>query len=169
MFRAMNDVGYEPEILVNGGNLYGKALTDALKAVPIATPFYLPTTIYPLELEDQNPATQLAHELTDTVESDLPWDAGAIPSWASWLLFAQSATACGDDLTVACVIEKATAETDYTAGGLLSGVDLSDPYAIPPCFAALEATADGFEYDEELTDPTDGIFNCDPENIVDAD
>jgi hypothetical protein len=169
MFRAMNDVGYEPEILVNSGNLYGKALTDALKAVPIATPFYLPTTIYPLELEDQNPATQLAHELTDTVESDLPWDAGAIPSWASWLLFAQSATACGDDLTVACVIEKATAETDYTAGGLLSGVDLSDPYAIPPCFAALEATADGFEYDEELTDPTDGIFNCDPENIVDAD
>ena len=131
MFRAMNDIGYEPEILVNAGNMYGQALIDSLAAVPIETPFYLPTTIYPLELEDQNPATKLAHDLTDEVGSELPWDAGAIPSWASWLLFAQSATACGDDLTVDCVIETATAEQDYTAGGLLSGVDLSDPHRHP--------------------------------------
>lgn len=173
LFQAINDVGYKPTLLFNAmGNAYNQQLITSMKAAPIDAPFYLGTTIYPLELEDQNPATKLAHDLTDTVGSKLPWDAGAIPPWASWLLFAQSATACGNDLTVQCVIDKATAQKDYTAAGLLSPVDLSDPDAIPPCIAVLSATAKGFAYDEKITQPTDGdggVFNCDPENVVDAD
>ncbi|CAN5662715.1 hypothetical protein BH10ACT1_BH10ACT1_17060 [soil metagenome] len=165
LFRAMNDVGYVPDVMV-ASNGYSEGLITSLKATPIEAPLYLSTNLFPLELADQNPAVKLALELTEEQGSKYPVDAGAIPSWESWVLFAQAATACGDDLTVDCVIEKATTQTDYDAGGLMAPVDLTDPTAISPCVAILTADAEGFHYDEKLTKPTDGVFNCDPKNIT---
>lgn len=169
-FRAMRDVGYQPEVLLNlSGSAYGPQLIDSLEAAPVDAPYYVGTTLYPLELADENPAVKLALDLTEATGTDLPVDPGANAVWASWLLFAQSATACGNDLTMACVIDGATRQTDYTAGGLLSPVDLSDPTAIPACIAVLSADADGFHYERELTQPTDDVFNCDPANVAEVE
>jgi hypothetical protein len=30
----------------------------------------------------------------------------------------------------------------------------------------IQVTPDGFRYDEEMTDPNEGIFNCDPSNVT---
>ena len=168
-FRAMSDVGYEPDLMFNvTGNAYSQQLVDSLKAAKLKTPFYVGTTLFPLELEDQNPAVKQAHDLTAKVGSKLPWDAGAIPAWESWVLFAQSATTCGDDLTVDCVIKNATTQKDFTAGGLMAPVDLTDPDAISPCMVVLSADGDGFHYERALTTPTDGVFNCDADNVEKA-
>jgi hypothetical protein len=34
------------------------------------------------------------------------------------------------------------------------------------CSLAVHATAGGFEYDEALTEPNQGIYNCDPGNVI---
>ena len=34
-----------------------------------------------------------------------------------------------------------------------------------PCFLILGLEADGFSYNEEATAPTDGVFNCDADNV----
>ncbi len=49
--------------------------------------------------------------------------------WITWLLFAKSASAC-EELTVDCVIDNATADKAYTAGGLMAPIDTSDPTVI---------------------------------------
>ena len=47
-------------------------------------------------------------------------------SMSAWALFAKEATACGSNLTMECVISKASAETNWDAGGLYAPASL-DP------------------------------------------
>jgi hypothetical protein len=84
------------------------------------------------------------------------------------LLFAQSANACGEQLTRNCLLEEAGSVTEWTGGGLHSPQDpsTSTPSA---CFAVLEITDAGFEVNEEVTAADEGIFNCEPDNIIDVD
>jgi ABC-type branched-subunit amino acid transport system substrate-binding protein len=167
LFRAMNDVGYQPALLLDPiGVRYTDQTITALAASPVSAPFYLTPTIYPLDLAADNPTLQRVLEITEATGTDLPVDGGIVGPWAAWILFAQAATACGADLTVDCVIAQATTETGYTAGGLVAPVDLSDPQAIGACRVVISATVDGFTYDRELTRPTDGVYNCDPANVV---
>ncbi len=87
---------------------------------------------------------------------------------SSWLLWAQSAKACGSTLTVDCVLQKAQSQTAWTAGGLYPPQNLTpgNQHA-SPCIALVKLTTDGFVYDEKATNPTKGMepFNCDPENV----
>jgi hypothetical protein len=93
----------------------------------------------------------------------------AVPSFSAWLLFAQSAKACGSELTRECLLEKATAVDEWDAGGLQAPIDPDpkEPKA-PACVAILKASPDGFSYDEEFTQPNTGIYNCDEDNRVRA-
>ncbi len=163
LFQAMVDVGYEPAVMTGAANLYSPATIESLKATGLDVPFYLGMPTFPLELADQNPTVQKMIELEKQVDPDAEINSSA---WAAWLLFAQSATECGDGLTVDCVISKATKDTKYTAGGILAPVDLSNPTAATPCVAVMSVDANGFAYEEDLTQPTDSIFNCDPDNVI---
>ena len=116
----------------------------------------------------QSPATeqviQVMHKYAkgDVVDYD---DENAA---ASWLLWAQAASACGSNLTVSCVLNSATGK-DWSAGGIEAPTKLTlsnkDPQP-SPCVAILQASASGFTYDKAITHPTQSIWNCDPKNIV---
>ena len=164
-FQAMVDTGYKPAF-VTAPNAYGPMAIDAFKATGLDTPYYMSVNFLPIELADQSPTVQKAIELTQGVNPETQVDQ---LSWAAWMLFAQSATACGADLTVQCVIDNAMSETAYTAGGLIAPTDISQPAALPACIMILSASADGFVYERELTQPTDGLYNCDPANLVQLD
>jgi len=168
MLRAMNDVGYKPEIILDAvGNSYGQGLVDALKAAPVSGAYYVGLQVWPIELADQNPTLKLAVDLTKATGTKAPIDGGIIGAWTSWLLFAQSATACTDVLTVDCVIGKAKAQTSFDAGGMLSeGENVGDVEFTGSCIAMMRVTGKGYEYDREITKPNKGIFNCDPANVV---
>jgi len=96
------------------------------------------------------------------VDPDVPV---AVEAMSSWVLFAQSAAACGDDLTVGCVIGTAKRQKAFEAGGLVGPVDISDPLAAP-CEMIISGSAAGYRYDREMTRPTDGLYNCDRSNVV---
>ncbi|WP_332839047.1 ABC transporter substrate-binding protein [Nocardia bovistercoris] len=81
-------------------------------------------------------------------------------AFQSWLLFAKSATSCGDDLTRACVYNAAKKETAWTGGGLQAPLDLSRPQSEQTrCFNVQQATPAGWQT-TNFTPNTNGIFRC---------
>ena len=164
--QAMNDVGYKPAAMNLPFYYYVPQLADAAKATDFP-PTWIGLTAYPLELAKDNPATQQA---IDLIKATLPGEkinVGNLNSLNAWLLWAKSATACGNKLTGKCVIDKAGAEKDWTAGGLFSPVNTDPKVKMPSdCVVMMKVTKDGFEYDKGMTQPNKGIFNCDPKNIV---
>ena len=165
VMAMMNDLQWKPEVVVGNAGQYSSALTtgnDALDDVPT----WVPTYTTPFEMADENQPIQQFLDLMD--EANPGWSddpkALAVQGWSAWLLFAQSATACGSDLTRDCVMEKAASTGDWDAGGVTAPVvvtdDVSEPSG-PKCIAAMRAKPDGFEYDEEFTQPNEGIFHCD--------
>ena len=84
---------------------------------------------------------------------------------SAFLLFATAAKECGADLSRTCVLEKAAAQQDWTAGGLHSPQTPGNAVATQ-CSLAIQITKDGFRYDKKLTDPNQGVYNCDPGNVI---
>ncbi|MET7767200.1 ABC transporter substrate-binding protein [Nocardia sp. NPDC005366] len=80
-------------------------------------------------------------------------------AFQAWLLFAESATSCGDNLTRACVYNAARKETAWTGGGLQAPVDLSRPLVEQTrCFNVQQATPDGWKSADFK--PNNGQFRC---------
>jgi hypothetical protein len=170
LFQSMKDIGYKPTVVIDPiGNLYINETVRALAASGVDVPYYLVSGAFPVDLADQNPTMRFALDLaTARHVNDIDIDAELIPPFSAWLLFAQSAMACGDDLSVTCIIGKATAEHAFTAGGMGAPIDIGNPTSVGPCRVIVSANSKGFHYERELTRPTDGdgMFNCDPANVV---
>ena len=83
---------------------------------------------------------------------------------SAWLLFAKAAGECGADLTRDCVWEKTRAITDWTGGGLQATHDLQTAKA-SDCTAILEIKDQRFQLADGYA-PNDGIYNCDPKNVI---
>lgn len=164
IFRAINDVGYKPKMIIDQGSLfYNLDTVESFQKVPLNAPLYSAATSYPLDLADKNPTATKLVELEKEYFGEV--DQSHMSPWITWLLFASSASKC-DVLSVDCVIKNAQADKAFTAGGLMAPIDLSDPTKLQPCIQISRVSKDGIVYDEKLTAPTDGVFNCDPKNIV---
>ncbi len=164
IFRAMNDVGYNPKLIADAGSVfYSLDSVENLKKVPLQAPIYSASTTFPLDLVDENSTVAKFVELETAAFGKA--DPSHMTPWITWLLFAKSASEC-QGLTVKCVIDNATKDTAYTAGGLMAPIDLSDPTRTNQCLAINKVSADGIVYDKSSTRPTDGPFNCDPANVV---
>jgi hypothetical protein len=165
VLEAMERVGYRPQIILQGANFYDQNFADT--AGDIAQNVHVRTAFTPFELADENQATADYLEMIDRFNPGGKTALLGMQAMSSYLLFAQSAAACGSELTRACLLEQASSVTEWTAGGLHAP---TDPSTTTPaqCFAQLDVTGDGFVLNEELTAPTDGIFNCEDDNVVDV-
>ena len=100
-------------------------------------PVYVETGWWPLEMASQNPSTeqllQVMHKYAkgDTVDFDDEEAAEA------WLLWAKSASACGANLTVSCVLNNAAAQKNWSAGGIQAPVAKLSPVQPEPATVAL--------------------------------
>jgi hypothetical protein len=161
--KAMDTAGWFPALTLQNTNFYDQKYAD--EGGPYAQNTFIRTAFYPFERSSENKATQ---DYLDLMEQYNPSGKVAqlgVQGLSGWLLFATAATECGSELTRQCLLEKAGAVTEWTGGGLHAA---TNPSANTPsdCVAVLEVTADGFVYDEEFTNPNDGIFYCDPANLV---
>ena len=88
----------------------------------------------------------------------------------AWLLWAKSASACGANLTVTCVLNHAAATKNWDAGGIeapIASLTLSNEDPQPsPCFAMLKLTCQGDRLRQVAHPPTQSIWNCNPKNVV---
>jgi hypothetical protein len=167
MFKAFADIGWHPKYVVLSSNEYDVSfLKDAGAAIPPNT--YVSAEIVPFEAASTHPATkQYIDLLAQYAHGAKPKALGA-QAFSSWLLFAQSAKACGSHLTRTCLMDEAGKVTQWTGGGLHGPVkpgNASSPAG--ECFVLMKMTPQGFVIDRDLTKPNHDVFNCSAENQID--
>jgi hypothetical protein len=159
----MDIAGWHPDAILLSGNFYDDLYRQG--ATDKSENLYIQSAFTPLELASDNKATQDFLDLMDQYNPGGKVALLGMQGLSSWLLFAEAATACGSDLTAACLLEQAAAQTDWTGGGLHARQTPGN--TVPsPCFLILGLDDTGFVYNEDATAPTDGdgLFNCDEAN-----
>lgn len=165
VLEAMEAVPYRPEVMLVNANFYDALFAET--AGSIAQNVHVRVQFTPFELADTNQATQDYLDLMAEYNPDGKIALLGMQALSAYLLFAQSAAACGSELTRTCLLEQAGSVTEWTAGGLHAP---QDPSTTTPsnCFVTLDIEGSGFVVNEELTQATDGIFNCEDDNVVDV-
>src|ERR1700722_4577008 len=116
--QAMTTAGYKPAFVALGTQFANSQTQQAVAANPSLPPVYVETQWWPLSLASQNPSTEelvtTMHKYAKGDSIDFDDEEGA----EAWTLWAKSASACGAALTVTCVLNKAAATTNWSAGGI---------------------------------------------------
>lgn len=165
ILESMQTVGWHPERIMLTSNFYDR--TFAENAGHLVENLHVQLQFTPMEMADDNQAVADYLQLMEEYNPGGKTALLGMQAMSAYLLFAQAAAACGAELTRTCLLEEAGAITEWTGGGLHAPQDLASGNATP-CVAIMDMTADGFVYNEELTAPTDGIFNCEPDNVAEV-
>jgi ABC-type branched-subunit amino acid transport system substrate-binding protein len=166
LITAANNVGWKLDFLIANAQFYDPKTIKAAGAAQFPTT-YVYLNHWPFELADRNPAVKQAIDILHASDPNAAKTDFTALAFNAWTLWAQSATECGSNLTVDCVLQKAGAHKDWTSGGLFPARD-TDPNNShqTPCYTLMKVTPDGFVYDEKATQPNNDIFNCGPENVA---
>src|ERR1700710_3124396 len=162
--RAIKNVVRAPSCIFYARRFQGPQAVSAAKATPDSPPSYVQFGALPFELADQYPVLKQTQNIVKDAVSNPKLTSFTLSAFNAWTLFASSASACGDNFTSDCILQKAKAHTDWTAGGLYPPQNIQTGKA-SPCIAIVKLTPTGFIYDKTVTAPTQGAFNCDPENL----
>jgi ABC-type branched-subunit amino acid transport system substrate-binding protein len=165
--QAMKDIGWSPQFIQFTSQFYTPQTVAAAKSLGTYPPSYVGLSHLPFELSDDFPVlAEIKSQLTAAV-SNPRFTEYTTEAYSAWTLWAQSATACGSNLTVECVLAKAGAHTDWTAGGLTPPVSTSPSNTkATDCWLVIKLEATGWVYDKKVTQPNQGVYNCDPRNTV---
>lgn len=167
--QAMSTVGYDPAFVIAGTQFYNQATIQAMQGLHLP-PIYVETNWWPLEMASQSPSTEQLVGVMHTYAKGDTIDFDDEEAAEAWLLWAKSASACGANLTVSCVLDNAAATKNWSAGGIeapQAQLTMGNENPVPgPCFALLQATTKGWVYAKSVTDPTQSIWNCNPKNTV---
>jgi hypothetical protein len=161
--KAMDTAGWHPDVILASGNFYDDLF--AAEAGTVVGNLSIQSQFHPFELASENKATQ---DYLDLMKQYNPGGKVAllgVQGVSSWLLFAQAATECGSNLTTDCLLEKAAATTSWTGGGLHAP---QKPGNTEPstCWLSLGLGADGYAVNDKATKANEGVYNCDPENVI---
>ena len=165
--QAMKNIGWTPQEVTYSYQFYTAQAVQAAKSLGTFPPVYVELSYLPFATGIDTPAlSEIRSQLTSTVSTP-KYTQFTLESYDSWLLFATSAKACGDNLTQDCVLQKAASYTDWTAGGISPPVSTSPSATqINDCTAIVRLTINGWVYDKAVTQPNHGYFNCDAKNVA---
>jgi ABC-type branched-subunit amino acid transport system substrate-binding protein len=163
---SIKDVGLKLTWMLLGNAYYEPQTISAVKSVGTSQPTYQYFSHLPFEMTNYPVVKQIKSIMAAGTSNPTYTDFTAL-AFNAWTLWAKSATACGNNLTQDCVLSKAGSETAWTAGGLFPprNTDPANPHQ-PTCYVMMDVTANGFVYDKAVTQPNNGIYNCDPRNVV---
>ncbi|MFC9659534.1 ABC transporter substrate-binding protein [Nocardia sp. NPDC127606] len=158
---VLTSMDYKLDWIDANSNSYNQVFLDAAKgSLGFQNNVLDMSGIAPLDAADQVPAVQKVKDLFAQYAPGSAITFQGLKAFQSWLLFAKSATSCGDDLTRACVYQAAGKETSWNAGGLQAPADLSKSMADQPrCFNVQQARPGGWEA-AEFAPNTGGLFRC---------
>jgi ABC-type branched-subunit amino acid transport system substrate-binding protein len=164
--KAMDIEGWYPEAVVLQTNFYDE--NYVAEAGDISGNALIRSAYHPLEMAEDNKATQDYLDLMERYNPSGKIALLGMQTTSALLLFAEAVKSCGTDLSRECLLEAAADRTGWTGGGLHAD---QPPGNVTPgaCFLFLEVEADGFVYSEELTDPDEGIFNCEGDNVIELE
>lgn len=166
MFTEMDSLNWHPEVIVSDVSAYNRSTLATAKSKNMP-PTYIYSTFIPQSLAAQYPVVKQAVDILDKGAPGTDLEFFHMSGLNAWLLFATAVKECGGDLTNECVLAKAMRPA-WDAGGLFAEGPITDAKNLraAECFTMLKTTKEGFVYDEKLTKPNKGIFNCDPANVA---
>ncbi len=162
--QAMQTEGWYPDFTHLQPNFLDRKFAEE-GGTSVSDATYMRSVFPTFDMADQVPAMADYLELMERYNPDGKVAMLGMQSLSAFLLLATAANACGAELSRACVLDQAAAQADWTAGGLHSPQTPGNSVATR-CSLAIQATPDGFRYDEALTEPNEGIYNCDPANVI---
>lgn len=166
----LREKGWDGPIL-HQSNIYDKSLFDA--GVKSADDNVIRSAFYPFEEADKWPATQQYLDLMATVP-DAKLALLGVQSMSAWLLFVTAANACAEAndgvIGRTCILEEATAVSEWTGGGLHAPTDPGSGVG-PECGLLLISKNGKFErlWPELDSDEEVNGFSCPEDSIVDVD
>lgn len=167
--QAMNTVGYNPAFMLLTTQFYESSTAKAAAQAQFPTT-YTAIQNWPFELASKSPGLQQLQGIMHKYAAGDTVDWSDEIAFNSWILFAKSATACGANVTVSCVLKNAAAQKNWTGGGLAAPVAqlaMSDNNPIPSaCFILMTVKPNKFVYNTAVTQPNSGIWNCDPKGLI---
>ncbi len=167
IFQGMNDTGFKPQWTLFGQTFYSPKSVAAAKAAAYLPNSFINLSNIPWEMADQFPVVKQAVDIMAAGPGTAGLDSFSSLAFNSWTLWAQSATACGTNLTQDCVLQKAGSHPAWDAGGLFPPVN-TDPKAqdYTNCTLVMNLTKTGWVYDKKVTQPNKGIYNCGADNLM---
>jgi len=163
VLAALAQIDYKLDWVAGAGNQYDVKLIDSAGAgldtntmsIQDGTTPFLATTV---------PAINQYEQLFDQYLPNGKKNASlGLNSFSAWLLFAASAKQCGAAMTRKCVYDAGIKTTAWDGGGISAPADPSSKQP-GPCFAIVQASGTAFTMIDWET--KDGIYNCDPANVV---
>ena len=156
--QSLTDIGFTPEWIDANSNSYNQQFLKLTSGLVGKQTNFAPLQIFPLEQAADNEATQQLLDVYKEYAPDVTLTGPAVQAFSAWLLFAQSAAGCGDDLTRSCVYDAAMKVTEWDGGGLHATTNPSDSTDRTVCFHAVTATAAGWESAD--FGANDGAYRC---------
>ena len=166
--QAMKNTGYNPAFILYSVQYYLDANVQAAKALGTFPNQYVGFSHLAFEMDaTKYPVLAQIKSILSAAIAKPRFTDFTASSMSAWALWAKEATACGDNLTQDCILQKAEAETAWDAGGLYPklNLDTTNPN-IAQCWLVIKLTTTGWEYDSKVTAPNDGPYNCDAKNVT---
>jgi hypothetical protein len=165
LIAAFAQIDYKLDWVAGAGNEYDQSLVDSAGAALDTNNVYSATAVTPFLAADKVPAiAQYAELFAKYLPKGKSQAALGLNSFTSWLLWAQSAQACGADLTRKCLLDQGLSVTSWNGGGIQATSNPSTHDQPPVCISLQKATSSGFSLIDWQSQ--DGVFNCDADNIV---
>jgi ABC-type branched-subunit amino acid transport system substrate-binding protein len=162
--KAAKDIGYSLDFVRTDANHYDQKLIDLAGTALQDENVFIQSSFYPFEdAEDSNATGEYLAAFEEYKPDGKNRTYLGLQAWSAWLLFAESAKQCGNDLTRTCVYENAQKVTGWTGGGLHAKTDPGSGKSTE-CYALEVPTPDGFRLVTD-TKPNDSIYRCDPKNV----
>ena len=163
LMKALQQIGYKLDFVIVAANHYDQNLIkDGGSAIHN---IFMAVGFVPFEDASKNPATQqYLDEFAKYKPNGKSHAALGLQTWSAWLLFAEAADKCGDNVTRRCVYDQALTFTDWTGGGLNAPQDVKDQTA-GNCGIILEASPTGFAEPVGFK-ANSGFFDCDPKGVL---
>jgi len=164
LMKALKNIGYSLDFVRTDANHYDRKLIDVAGDALADGSIYIQTSYVPFEQAKPSNATGQYLAAFDEYEPGGKSRTNlGLQAWSAWLLFAQAAQQCGNDLTRTCVYDALEKVHEWTGGGLHAKTDPGRGTA-SPCYTLERATPQGFALVKDLK-PNDGIFRCDPKAV----
>ena len=129
--EAMQTEGWYPEVMIQQTNFYDSGYSDTIGANAGNT--LIRGQYHLFEQADEHKATQDYLDLMEEYNPDGKIAQLGMQALSAFLLFAQAAKECTDELSRECILEKAAAVDDWTGGGMHAPQDPGGDEA-SPCF-----------------------------------
>jgi Periplasmic binding protein len=168
IYQAMKNVSYNPQWVLFSVQYYLDANVQAARALGTFPNTYVGFSHLAFEMDPVKfPILPQVKSILKAAVPNPRYTDFTASSMSAWALWAKEATACGSNLTSACILQKAGAETAWTGGGLYAPLNLDPVHPnIAKCWLDIRLTTAGWVYDQKVTNPNNGVYNCDSKNVT---